>query len=166
MMTLELVPPQRALFIAAHPDDIEFAAAGTAAKWAQAGTRVRYVLVTSGDIGSLSPGITHEELARTREAEQRAAARVIGMDESDVEVAIEAGRLAIRGEKRDEREETGASYSFRERSFGSFERTFTLPANAEEEGVEASFNKGVLTVTVPCKAGGEDGTRKIEVTAG
>ena len=84
MMTQDLVPPRRALFIAAHPDDIEFAAAGTAAKWAQAGTRVRYVLVTSGDIGSLSPSITHEELARIREAEQRAAARVIGMDESDV----------------------------------------------------------------------------------
>jgi len=89
-----------------------------------------------------------------------------GMDENDVEVAIEAGRLAIRGEKRDEREETGSNYVFKERSFGSFERIFTLPANAEEESIEASFNKGVLTVTVPCKAGGEDGTRKIEVTAG
>jgi LmbE family N-acetylglucosaminyl deacetylase len=84
MMTQDRVPPRRALFIAAHPDDTEFAAAGTAAKWAQAGTRVRYVLVTSGDIGSLSPSITHEELARIREAEQLAAARVIGMDENDV----------------------------------------------------------------------------------
>jgi len=83
-MIQELVHPQRALFIAAHPDDIEFAAAGTAAKWIQAGTRVRYVLVTSGDVGSFTPGITHEEVARIREAEQRAAAGVIDMDESDV----------------------------------------------------------------------------------
>ena len=84
MTIQELVPPKRALFIAAHPDDIEFAAAGTAAKWVGAGTRVGYVLVTSGDVGSSVPGITHAEVARIREAEQRDAARVIGMDEADV----------------------------------------------------------------------------------
>jgi LmbE family N-acetylglucosaminyl deacetylase len=73
--------PQRALIIAAHPDDIEFVVAGTAAKWTQAGTKVKYVLVTSGDAGSHQPGITREELARIREAEQRAAARVVGVDD-------------------------------------------------------------------------------------
>lgn len=87
-----------------------------------------------------------------------------GMDENDVEVAIEAGRLAIRGEKRDEREETGANYVFKERRFGSFERVFALPANTEEDDVKASFSKGVLTVTVPCKAASGGGSRKIEVT--
>jgi LmbE family N-acetylglucosaminyl deacetylase len=69
------------MIITAHPDDIEFVVAGTAAKWAQAGTSVRYVLVTSGDAGSHQPGITREELARIREAEQRAAARVVGVDD-------------------------------------------------------------------------------------
>jgi LmbE family N-acetylglucosaminyl deacetylase len=69
------------MIIAAHPDDIEFVVAGTAAKWAQAGTQVTYVLVTSGDAGSHQPGITREELARIREDEQRAAARVAGVEE-------------------------------------------------------------------------------------
>ncbi len=74
-------PPQRALVIAAHPDDIEFVVAATVAKWVQAGTKARYVLVTSGDAGSHQPGITREELARIREAEQRAAARTVGVDD-------------------------------------------------------------------------------------
>jgi LmbE family N-acetylglucosaminyl deacetylase len=77
----EPLPPQRTMIIAAHPDDIEFVVAGTVAKWVQAGAQARYVLVTSGDAGSHQPGITREELARVREAEQRAAARTVGVDE-------------------------------------------------------------------------------------
>ncbi len=77
----EPLPPQRALFIAAHPDDIEFVVAGTAAKWVEAGSHVRYVLVTSGDAGSHEPGMTRERLARIREAEQRAAAQTVGVND-------------------------------------------------------------------------------------
>jgi LmbE family N-acetylglucosaminyl deacetylase len=77
----EPLPPQRALIVAAHPDDIEFVVAGTAAKWVRAGTDMRYVVATSGDAGSHQPGITRQELARIREAEQRAAARVVGVDD-------------------------------------------------------------------------------------
>jgi LmbE family N-acetylglucosaminyl deacetylase len=69
------------MIIAAHPDDIEFVVAGTAAKWARAGTAIRYVLATSGDAGSHVPGITREEVARIREEEQRAAARIAGVDD-------------------------------------------------------------------------------------
>ena len=77
----EPAPPQRAMIVAAHPDDIEFVVAGTVAKWRQAGTTVRYVLATSGEAGSHQPGMTREKLARIREAEQRAAGRVVGVDE-------------------------------------------------------------------------------------
>jgi len=73
--------PERAMAIVAHPDDIEFVIAGTVAKWTQAGTKVSYVLVTSGDAGSHEPGITREGLARTREDEQRAAGQVVGVEE-------------------------------------------------------------------------------------
>lgn len=77
----EPAPPERAMVIAAHPDDIEFVVAGSLAKWVQAGTRVRYVLATSGDAGSHEPGMSRQALARIREAEQRAAAQVVGVDE-------------------------------------------------------------------------------------
>jgi LmbE family N-acetylglucosaminyl deacetylase len=69
------------MVITAHPDDIEFVVAGTVAKWVQAGAHVVYVLATSGDAGSHEPGMTREKLARIREAEQRAAARVVGVHE-------------------------------------------------------------------------------------
>jgi LmbE family N-acetylglucosaminyl deacetylase len=77
----EPAPPKRALVISAHPDDIEFVCAGTIAKWVRGGTEARYVVVTSGDAGTHQRGITREELAKIREAEQRAAARVVGVQE-------------------------------------------------------------------------------------
>jgi LmbE family N-acetylglucosaminyl deacetylase len=77
----EPAPPERALVIAAHPDDIEFVCAGTVAKWVRAGSEVQYVLATSGGAGTHQRGITREELVRIREAEQRAAARVVGVKE-------------------------------------------------------------------------------------
>lgn len=100
----EPAPPKRVAFVAAHPDDIEFVTAGTAAKWARAGTTVRYILVTSGDAGSHEPGITREEVARIRESEQRAAARIAGVDDvvflgyhdGEVELSLELRRDLVR----------------------------------------------------------------------
>lgn len=71
----------RVLVIAAHPDDPEFGAGGTIAKWAAAGKEITYVLLTSGDKGSKDPAIRAGQLASQREAEQRAAARVLGVRE-------------------------------------------------------------------------------------
>ncbi len=70
--------PKRAMFIFAHPDDIEFGAAGTAAKWVQGGAEVLYVVLTDGNIGSHEPGMTAERLAEIRRQEQTAAAQVVG----------------------------------------------------------------------------------------
>jgi LmbE family N-acetylglucosaminyl deacetylase len=73
--------PQRAMVIMAHPDDIEFSCAGTMARWAQAGAEICYVLVTSGDVGIAEPGMTRAKAAEIREAEQLAAAEVVGVRE-------------------------------------------------------------------------------------
>ena len=70
--------PERAMFIFAHPDDIEFGVCGTAAKWAQQGCEVTYVLITDGNVGSHEAGMTPEELAKIRRREQVAAADVVG----------------------------------------------------------------------------------------
>jgi LmbE family N-acetylglucosaminyl deacetylase len=70
--------------IHAHPDDQEFTVAGTLAKWAQAGSRVVTVCITSGGAGSnehTPPGMTRAELARLREEEQRHACAVLGVAE-------------------------------------------------------------------------------------
>jgi LmbE family N-acetylglucosaminyl deacetylase len=71
--------PARAMVVVAHPDDAEFMCAGTVARWAAEGSEIVYVLGTSGDKGSDDPGVTPEQLMETREAEQREAARILGV---------------------------------------------------------------------------------------
>lgn len=66
------------MFIYAHPDDIEFGVAGTAALWAKNGCEVIYVVITDGNVGSHEAGITAEQLAEIRRAEQTAAAETVG----------------------------------------------------------------------------------------
>src|ERR687886_3059933 len=67
------------LVVAAHPDDPDFGVAGTAARLVQEGHRVHYLLCTSGDAGSEDPGMAPDALARLREQEQDAAARILGL---------------------------------------------------------------------------------------
>ncbi len=69
---------KRALCIVAHPDDVEFYCAGTVAMLAGRGVAVDLVLATSGDKGTDDPDTAGPELARRREAEQEAAARLLG----------------------------------------------------------------------------------------
>lgn len=71
--------PKSAMVVVAHPDDAEFMFAGTAAKWARAGCDVTYVIVTKGDKGSEDRTVRPSQLAATREAEQRAAAEILGV---------------------------------------------------------------------------------------
>jgi LmbE family N-acetylglucosaminyl deacetylase len=74
-----LPSPERVLVVAAHPDDIEFGAAGTVARWVRDGAQVRYLVMTRGDKGSDDPDVDPARLAEAREAEQRAAAAEIGV---------------------------------------------------------------------------------------
>jgi LmbE family N-acetylglucosaminyl deacetylase len=67
--------------IFAHPDDAEFLCSGTIARLVRSGYRAQYVLATSGDKGSDDPIATPEQLIATREAEQRAAAAILGVEE-------------------------------------------------------------------------------------
>ncbi len=92
-MPIDRLPtPERVLVVAAHPDDIEFGAAGTVARWAGEGAEIRYLLMTRGDKGSDNPDADPVALAALRENEQRAAAAEIGvtavefLDEPDGQV--------------------------------------------------------------------------------
>ncbi len=73
--------PESAMVIMAHPDDIEFSCAGTIARWTAYGTKVCYVLVTSGDVGIAADGMTKQQAIDIRENEQREAAAVCGVSE-------------------------------------------------------------------------------------
>src|SRR5688572_4704235 len=70
---------ERAMVIYAHPDDAEFSVAGTIAKWTKAGVEVTYCMVTNGASGSQDPKMTREKLRDIRYAEQREAAKILGV---------------------------------------------------------------------------------------
>ncbi|WP_243725791.1 PIG-L deacetylase family protein [Actinomadura rubrisoli] len=84
----------------AHPDDVDFGAAGTVAGWTDRGIEVVYLMVTDGDAGGFDDGITRAEMAALRREEQRAAAkcagvgdvRFLGYSDGRVEATLELRR--------------------------------------------------------------------------
>lgn len=72
-----------------------------------------------------------------------------GVSRNDVKIIVQDNQLTIRGEKKQEKESKNSNYHRVERSYGSFQRTFTLPTTVKAEKIEANYNDGVLTITVP-----------------
>lgn len=72
-----------------------------------------------------------------------------GMEPEDIHITIDHGNLRITGEKQSEKEEKGKRYYRMERSYGSFQRTFPLPEEVDEDKIEAKFKQGVLSVELP-----------------
>jgi HSP20 family protein len=97
--------------------------------------------------------------------EIRVTAELPGVDLDDLEVDVMDDMLVIRGEKRLERSNEDENYHFVERAYGSFQRTVQLPFAADSDQVRASFENGVLTVTVP-KSEQQQRTHRIDVQAG
>lgn len=84
-----------------------------------------------------------------------------GLDEKDVKVSIDDDLLSISGEKKLER--TDDKTHFSERSYGSFTRSFSLPADADRNAITAKFAKGVLTLEIPKAAAAPAVGKQIEV---
>jgi LmbE family N-acetylglucosaminyl deacetylase len=85
---------ERILVVTAHPDDVDFGAAGTVATWTKAGHEVTYCIVTDGDAGGFDPAVPRGEIAGIRQAEQRAAAAELGV--SDVRfLGYPDGRVVV-----------------------------------------------------------------------
>jgi len=104
------------------------------------------------------------DIAETEKAYE-IAAELPGMDEKNIEVKFADGVLTIKGEKREEKEEKKKDYYLSERSFGSFQRAFQVPDGVDTDKIEASFQKGVLTVTLPKSAEAQKAAKKIDVKA-
>lgn len=94
------------------------------------------------------------------------SAELPGLDEKEIEVTLSHNVLTLRGEKKEEKEEKGRSYYRVERSYGSFHRSIPLPSEVENDEVEATFKKGVLTVTVPKTPDAQKRSKRIAVKAG
>ena len=90
-------------------------------------------------------------------------AELPGMDPKDIDIDITGDVLTLKGEKKSEEEKKDERYYFRERHYGSFQRTFQLPAGVDNDKVDANFKNGVLTVRIPKSE--ESKQKKIEIKA-
>ncbi len=76
-------------------------------------------------------------------------ADIPGVDPKDIEITADSGVLTIKGERSVEKEDKQEGYTRRERSYGSFYRSFTLPDNADTDHIEAKGKDGVLEIALP-----------------
>src|SRR5205807_9988386 len=76
-------------------------------------------------------------------------AEVPGMKKEDIEISLHDGVLTVSGERREEKKHEGADIHRSERFVGRFQRTLTLPSDVDADKVKASYQDGILTVTLP-----------------
>ena len=72
---------ERILVVTAHPDDVDFGSAGSVASWTDAGIEVSYCIITNGEAGGFDDSVPRPTVAEIRQAEQRAAAKVVGVSD-------------------------------------------------------------------------------------
>ncbi len=93
----------------------------------------------------------------------RIALELPGVEDKDIDVTVDDGVVTVRGEKKTTREEKGETWYFSERQFGSFSRSFRLPADADASGLKAELKDGVLNLTVPRAAPETPKARKVAI---
>ncbi|WP_375437677.1 Hsp20/alpha crystallin family protein [uncultured Hymenobacter sp.] len=102
-------------------------------------------LASRGRVNSFSPHVDAYETEKSYEIE----AALPGMKREDIKVDFHQGRLTIAGERQFRNEQNQRRYHMVESSFGSFQRSFQLPDTVNASGIDASFEDGVLRVSVP-----------------
>ena len=112
------------------------------------------------DDGLLRPNVD----VSSTDKEYNISVEVPGVDEKDVKLELtNDGQLTISGEKKQEKEQKDKNYYRVERSYGSFQRTLSLPEDASRDNINASFRNGVLTITCPRKAVSQSPAKVIEI---
>ena len=89
-----------------------------------------------------------------------------GVKEEDIQVEHHGNLLTVKGQKHSSREEKDKTYYYAERTFGAFQRVFRLPADVDEDHIEASAKDGVLTRRLPKWKEAEASKRQIEIQKG
>ena len=111
----------------------------------------------------LSDWLAPASEASSDEKAYRIAIELPGGEEKDIDVTVDEGMVTVKGEKKEEREEKGDTWYFSERQYGSFSRSFRLPADADQGKVSADLKDGVLTLTVARTAPELAKTRKVPI---
>lgn len=116
---------------------------------------------TFGEDRFLMPRLDVDETEKAYEI----SVELPGIDEKDLEVSVADGVLTIKGEKKAESESKDKGRLHVERSFGSFQRTLSLPADADAEKIDAGFRNGVLKLTIGKTVETAPEARKITIKA-
>lgn len=118
-------------------------------------------LPASRQLTSFNPRINVSD----NESEIIVVAELPGMDEKDIDVTFTRDGLLVRGEKKEERRD-GDRNRYYECTYGSFERYIPLHTDIKENEVRASFERGVLTITLPKTEDARSRTKKIQIQSG
>lgn len=86
-----------------------------------------------------------------------------GMNKEDIKVSLENNILTIQGERKEEEKKEDKQYHYVERRTGSFYRSFQVPAEIDEDNIEATFKEGVLHLTLPKTEEAKKKVSKIEI---
>ena len=168
MLITDLIPWKR---VPVKREEREIAPRLSQDDWPEGMSRLFDTFLGRGAFGSLTPfggsdegwGTFYPQVdVEETDEEIRISAELPGIDKKDIDVFVSHNVLTIRGEKKSERETQGKNYAYAERSYGSFQRSISLPARVQEEDAQAKFDKGVLTITLPKTAPAQSPT-KIEV---
>jgi len=114
----------------------------------------------------LSDWLAPASEASTDDTAYRIAMELPGVDEGDIELSVDKGVVSVKGEKKSSREEKGETWYFSERQYGSFQRSFRVPADADEAAISADLKDGVLTIVVPKKAEEEPAAKTVKINKG
>lgn len=98
-----------------------------------------------GQVSNFLPVVNVKETEEALEV----TAEVPGLKPEEIEVSLIGDVLTLKGEKKEEREETKGDYHLVERRFGSFQRSFRLPMEVERDKLSAKHKDGVLSITLP-----------------
>lgn len=98
-----------------------------------------------------------------KDKEYEITAELPGMDDKNIEVKLSEGALTISGEKKEEREEKEKGYYLSERRYGAFRRAFRVPEGVDADKIEASFEKGLLTIRLPKTPEAQKAEKKIAI---
>jgi HSP20 family protein len=79
-------------------------------------------------------------------------AEIPGIDDKDIELKLDGRTLVLKGEKKAETEGNGCTYHRIESFYGSFSRSFDLPASVDAEKISAAYNNGIIAITIPQKS--------------
>ena len=91
-------------------------------------------------------------------------AELPGVDPKEVQVSVENSVLSLKGARNFEKATEGEAYHRVERTYGAFERSFTLPTNVDPDRIEAAYKYGILTLTLPKREEAKPKSINITVT--